>query len=58
LENNKFFLIADQPPKSSPSFDLWNDLYSNEKIVKVLSSDESGAVAELIEQRGASKFIV
>lgn len=57
LEKNKFFLISDQPAKNSPAFNLWNDLYKNENIVKVISSDDSGEVAELIEQSGASKFI-
>ena len=57
LENNKFFLIADQPAKSSPTFNLWNDLYEHDNIVKVISSDDSGEVAELIEKSGASKFI-
>lgn len=57
LVNNKFFLIADQPAKSSPTFNLWNDLNKHDNIVKVISSDDSGEVAELIERSGASKFI-
>jgi hypothetical protein len=36
---------------------LWNDLYQNDNLVKVISSDDSGEVAELIIESGASKFI-
>ena len=57
LESNKFFLITDQPAKNSPSYHLWNDLYQNDNLVKVISSDDSGEVAELIIESGASKFI-
>ena len=57
LEKNRFFLIADQPAKNSPTYNLWYDLYKNDNIVKVISSDDSGEVAELIDESGASKFI-
>jgi outer membrane lipopolysaccharide assembly protein LptE/RlpB len=57
LESNKIFLIADQPAKNSPSYHLWNDLYQNDNLVKVISLDDSGEVAELIIESGASKFI-
>ena len=58
LANNKFFLIADEPAKKSPTYNFWKDLYSNDNIVKVISSDDSGEVADLIESSGASKFIL
>lgn len=57
LVDNRFFLIADAPSKNSPTFNFWNDLFNNENIVKVISSEDSGEVAELIEMRGAKKFI-
>jgi hypothetical protein len=57
LEENKFYLIADQPDKKTPEYKLWKQLFSNEKLLKVISSDESGQVAELIEDNKASKFL-
>lgn len=57
LEKNKFFLITDEPAKNSAVHKLWYDLYYSDNIVKVISSDESGEVADLIEESGASKFL-
>lgn len=57
LDVNNFYLIADQPDKKSPEYKLWKQLYSNEKLLKIISSDESGLVAELIESNNASTFL-
>lgn len=57
LDENKFYLIADQPDKKSPEYQLWKQLFSTEKLLKVISSDESGQVADLIENNKASKFL-
>lgn len=57
LEQNKFFLIADQPEKNSPTYNLWNELNQNDKLIKLISSKDSGEVAELINNSNASKFL-
>lgn len=57
LDDNKFFLIADQPMKKTPEYDLWQLLYRNERLLKIISSEESGQVAELIESSHATTFL-
>lgn len=58
LDVNKFFLIADQPNKKTQEYKLWKQLFNNETLLKVISSDESGQVADLIEENNASKFLI
>jgi len=58
LAENKFYLIADQPKKHSPAYELWKQLFNNEKLIKLISADESGQVADLIEEKKAVKFIL
>lgn len=57
LDSNKFFLIADQPKQDSEVYKLWQQLFNDEQLLKVISADESGQVAELIEANGATKFL-
>lgn len=56
LDQNKFYLIADQPDKKTPVYKLWKELYQNDRLVTVISSDESGKVAEIIIESGATTF--
>jgi hypothetical protein len=57
LEKNSFFLIADEPKVNTPEHQLWYQLYKNEKLLKVVTSDESGKIAEIIEDRNTSTFL-
>jgi len=59
LADNKFFLIADSPSstKNTSELKFWNQLYQNESLFKLIPSDESEMVAEIIEKRGAHKFL-
>jgi len=57
LDSNNFFLIADQPNKKTQEYKLWKQLFSDEKLLKVISSDESDQVAEFIEDNNASTFL-
>ena len=57
LDSNNFFLIADQPDKKTPEYKLWKQLFNDEKLLKVISSDESDQIAELIENNNASTFL-
>jgi len=58
LSDNKFFLIADEPSKKNSSeFKYWSQLFKNENLVKLISSDDSVIVAEIIESRKAHKFL-
>jgi hypothetical protein len=58
LSENKFFLISDEPSKkNSIESKYWSQLYKNENLVKLIPSDESAMVAEIIESRKAHKFL-
>ena len=59
LADNNFFLIADSPtsPKNSAELKFWNQLYQNESLFKLIPSDESEMVAEMIEKKEAHKFL-
>ena len=57
FEKNKFYLIADEPDKNTPVFNLWENLRQGDSILTVVSSEDSGEIAEFIETSGASKFI-
>ena len=57
IDNNSFYLIADEPQKKLPEHKLWKQLFNEERLLKVISSDESDKIAEIIEQKHASKFL-
>lgn len=58
LSDNNFFLISDQPKdKLSMEYKLWKQLFQSENLFKVISSDESELVAELIEKKNATTFL-
>lgn len=57
ITDNKFFLIVDEPDKKNPSHDLWSQLNNEEHLIKIISSDASGLVAEIVEENNASKFL-
>jgi hypothetical protein len=57
MEKNNFYLIADEPQRNSPVYQLWSELYRNESLVKLVSSNDSGEIAEKIDSSGASRFI-
>ena len=59
LADNNFFLIADSPvsTKNTTELKFWNQLYHNESLFKLIPSDESELVAEIIEKRDAHKFL-
>jgi hypothetical protein len=58
LSENKFFLIADEPKKkNSIEYKYWLQLYKNENLLKLIPSDESAMVADIIEERKAHKFL-
>jgi len=59
LSDNNFFLIADSPTSSKNAAELkfWNQLYRNESLFKLIPSEESEMVAEIIEKREAHRFL-
>ncbi|MCF8348581.1 MAG: hypothetical protein K9G61_07175 [Bacteroidales bacterium] len=57
LTGNKFFLIADQPDKKTDEYKLWKQLRSAENLLTVISSERSGEVADLVENKGARTFL-
>jgi hypothetical protein len=59
LADNNFFLIADSPTstKNTSELKFWNQLYHNERLFKLIPSDESEMVAEIIEKKDAHKFL-
>lgn len=57
LDANNFYLIADQPKKTTSEYKFWRQLYKDETLLKVISSDESDQVAELIDKKNAGKFL-
>jgi hypothetical protein len=59
LADNQFFLIADSPTstKNTTELKFWNQLFQNESLFKLIPSDESEMVAEIIEKRQAHKFL-
>lgn len=58
LSENHFYLIADEPSKrNSTEGKYWNQLYKNENLLKLIPSDESEQVADMIQSRNAHKFL-
>lgn len=57
LDENNFFLIADQPDKNTEGYKLWNQINHSENLLKIVSSNESGKIAELIEKKNATTFL-
>lgn len=58
IKNNNFFLIADEPKYNSEEHKIWKQIHDFDSIIKVISSDESEKVAELIIDKQATTFIV
>lgn len=56
LNNNKFFLIADEPSYKTPSHKFWEEM-KDVSTFKLISSDEVEQVTETVEQTGATKFL-
>ncbi|MBN1182102.1 MAG: DUF3037 domain-containing protein [Bacteroidales bacterium] len=54
--DNSFYLIADEPERSSKEHLLWEKVKSLNKI-KLITSDDTDEVAEYIEKSGSKKFI-
>jgi|WetSurMetagenome_2_1015567.scaffolds.fasta_scaffold33235_2 hypothetical protein len=54
--DNNFYLIADEPERSSKEHLLWEKIKSLNKI-KLITSDDTDEVAEHIENSGSRKFI-
>ncbi|MBK9567747.1 MAG: hypothetical protein IPO37_22060 [Saprospiraceae bacterium] len=57
LNDNNFFLIADQPAKNTEGFKLWDQIYRSENFLKIVSSNESDKIAELSESKNATTFL-
>lgn len=58
IKNNKFFLIADEPKYNSEEHKIWKQIHDADRIIKLISSDESEQVADLIIDKKATTFIV
>lgn len=56
LNNNKFFLIADEPSFETPAHKFWDEM-KDVSTFKLISSDEVEQVTEIVEQTGATKFL-
>ncbi|MGV8914663.1 MAG: hypothetical protein ACOH1X_04345 [Kaistella sp.] len=56
LNNNKFFLIADEPSYKTPAHKFWEEM-KDVSTFKLISSDEVEQVTETVEQTGATKFL-
>lgn len=58
LVSNRFYLIADEPSKkNTQEAKYWNQIWKNEKLFQVITSSESGLIAETIESKNARTFI-
>lgn len=57
INDNNFFLIADQPDKNTEAYKLWDQIYKSENFLKIVSSNESDMIAELIESKNATTFL-
>ena len=56
VKNNHFFLIADEPSEiKSPEHKTWDNIQKN-PLFKILHSEESEKVAEVVEKTKATKF--
>lgn len=56
LNNNKFFLIADEPSFKTPAHKFWEEM-KEVSTFKLISSDEVEIVTETVESSGAAKFL-
>ncbi len=56
LNNNKFFLIADEPLQQTPAHKFWDEM-KEVSTFKLISSDEVEQVTETVEKTGATKFL-
>lgn len=58
LKKDNFFLIADEPKnRNSDLHHYYSEIRKNEKLFKVLSSDDVMQIAELIEEKNAQTFL-
>jgi len=57
MKDNKFFLIADEPKFNSEEHKIWKQIHDSDTIIKLINSDESEQVAELIINKKATTFI-
>jgi len=57
IKSNSFFLIADEPKYNTEEHKIWKQIYDADNIVKLINSDESEQVAELIINKQATTFI-
>jgi len=57
LENNKFFIISEEPQQiTSKEHILWESIYKNQ-IIDILNPEQSNEVADLIESKNAKTFL-
>ena len=56
LRNNNFFIIADEPDLNSPEHNIWVSI-QKQPTFKVINSEQSDSVAQIIEDTDATKFL-
>ncbi|MFC6269611.1 hypothetical protein [Frigoriflavimonas asaccharolytica] len=56
LNNNKFFLIADEPLYKTPAHKFWEEM-KDVSTFKLISSEEVEQVAEIVDKTDARKFL-
>lgn len=58
IREDRFFLVADEPKnRTSDLHHYYSEIRKNEKLLKVISSDDAAEVAELIEEKNAQMFL-
>ncbi|WP_162127496.1 hypothetical protein [Flavobacterium phycosphaerae] len=57
IKDNQFYLIADEPKYNSEEHKIWKQIHDADNIIKLINSDESEQVAELIIAKRATTFI-
>lgn len=57
LENNLFYLIADEPKQGSDEHRFWQQMRQTEDLLKVVPSEEANIVANKIIEKQASVFM-
>jgi len=56
LRDNNFFIIADEPEINSPEHKIWVSI-QKQPTFKVINSEQSDRVAQIIEETNATKFL-
>lgn len=56
LNNNKFFLITDEPEKNTQEHKFWKEM-KDVPSFEMIPSNEAEKVAEIVEKTGASTFL-